>query len=53
MSPESYLSYPALGLVFFATLPDTSQLLVMSNSLRHGLRRTMATVVGDLSANAV
>lgn len=53
MSPESYLGYLALVLVFFATPPDTSQLLVMSNSLRHGLRRTMATVAGDLSANAV
>lgn len=53
MSLESYLTYLAVVLVFFATPPDTSQLLVMSNSLRHGVRRSVATIAGDLSANAI
>jgi len=48
---ETYLLYLGVVAVFFATPPDTSQLLIISNSLRHGLRRTMATVAGDLSAN--
>jgi len=38
---------------FFATPPDTSQLLIISNSLRHGLGRSMATVAGDLTANSL
>lgn len=48
---ENYLTYLAVLVIFFATPPDTSQLLMMSNSLRHGLRRSLATVAGDLSAN--
>ncbi|MEO0569826.1 MAG: LysE family transporter [Pseudomonadota bacterium] len=53
MSTESYLLYLAVLAAFFATPPDTSQLLIMSNTLRHGLRRSMATIAGDLSANAI
>jgi len=53
MSFETYLLYLGVLVVFFATPPDTSQLLIISNSLRHGLRRSMATVFGDLSANAL
>jgi threonine/homoserine/homoserine lactone efflux protein len=53
MSLETYLLYlGALG-VFFATPPDTSQFLIMSNSVRHGLRASLATVAGDLSANVL
>ncbi|MDD9727920.1 LysE family translocator [Roseovarius sp. SK2] len=50
---ETYLIYLGVLAAFFATPPDTSQLLIISNSLRHGLRRSLATVAGDLSANAV
>jgi threonine/homoserine/homoserine lactone efflux protein len=39
--------------VFFATPPDTSQLLIISNSIFHGLRRSVFTIAGDLSANCV
>ncbi len=39
--------------MFFATPPDTSQLLIISNAFRHGLRRSLWTVAGDLSANAI
>jgi len=53
MSVETYLLYLAVLGAFFATPPDTSQLLIISNSLRHGLRRSLATVAGDLSANAL
>lgn len=53
MTVEGYLLYLATLAAFFATPPDTSQLLIMSNSLRHGLRRSLWTVAGDLSANGV
>lgn len=53
MTLETYLLYLAVLGAFFATPPDTSQLLVISNSLRHGVRRTLATVAGDLSANTL
>ena len=53
MSLESYLIYLGVLAAFFATPPDTSQLLVISNALRHGLRRSTATIAGDLSANVL
>ena len=53
MTVETYLLYLGVLAAFFATPPDTSQLLIISNTLRHGLRRSLATVVGDLSANSV
>lgn len=53
MPLETYLIYLGAVAVFFATPPDTSQLLIISNSVRHGLRRSLLTVAGDLSANAV
>ena len=51
MSWETYLAYLGVCAVFFATPPGTSQLLIISNSLQHGLRRSTATIAGDLSAN--
>ena len=53
MTIETYLLYLAAVAVFFATPPDTSQLLVISNSVRHGLRKSAFTIAGDLTANAV
>ena len=53
MTAETYLLYLGVLAVFFATPPDTSQLLIISNSLRYGLRRSLATVAGDLSANVL
>lgn len=53
MSIETYLVYLGVLAAFFLTPPDTSQLLIISNALRHGLRRSAATIAGDLSANAV
>lgn len=53
MTVETYLIYLGVLAAFFVTPPDTSQLLIISNSLRHGLRKSTATIFGDLSANAV
>lgn len=53
MALETYLIYLAAVAVFFATPPDTSQLLIISNSLRHGLRRSAYTIAGDLIANSL
>ena len=53
MSWELYLIYLAAVAVFFASPPDTSQLLIISNSIRHGVRRSCFTIVGDLTANSL
>lgn len=53
MSIETYLLYLAAVAVFFATPPDTSQLLIVSNAMKHGLRRSTWVIFGDLSANAL
>lgn len=53
MAIETYLVYLAAVAVFFATPPDTSQLLIISNSIRHGLRKSAYTIAGDLSANCI
>ena len=53
MTLDSYLFYLAALAVFFGTLPDTSQLLMISNSIRHGVHRSLWTVAGDLSANCL
>ena len=53
MTLETYLVYLAAVAVFFATPPDTSQLLIISNSAKHGLRRSAFTIVGDLAANSL
>ncbi|MEQ8895583.1 MAG: LysE family translocator [Roseovarius sp.] len=53
MTFETYAGYLFLLAVFFVTPPDTSQLLIVSNSIRHGLRRSAFTAAGDLTANSV
>jgi homoserine/homoserine lactone efflux protein len=53
MSFDTYLIYLAAVAVFFATPPGTSQLLMISNSIRHGLRKSFWTAAGDLSANCL
>lgn len=53
MTLDGYLLYLAAVTAFFATPPDTSQLLMISNSVRHGLFRSVFTIAGDLSANIV
>ena len=51
MPIETYLLYLAALGVFFATPPDTSQLLIIANSARHGLKKCGWTIAGDLTAN--
>ena len=53
MPMETYLVYLAAVAVFFATPPDTSQLLIISNSIQHGLRKSVFTIAGDLTANCL
>jgi homoserine/homoserine lactone efflux protein len=53
MAFETYLIYLAAVAVFFATPPDTSQLLIISNSVCYGLRKSAYTIAGDLSANCL
>lgn len=53
MNWETYIIYLAAVAAFFATPPDTSQLLIMSNSIQHGLKRAGWTMFGDLSANVL
>ncbi|WP_299048965.1 LysE family translocator [uncultured Tateyamaria sp.] len=53
MTTDIYLVYLAAVAVFFATPPDTSQLLIIANSMKHGLRRSRWVIAGDLSANVL
>ena len=53
MTIETYLLYLAALGVFFATPPDTSQLLIIANSTRHGVKKSGWTIAGDLTANVL
>lgn len=53
MTPETYVLYLATVAVFFATPPGTSQILIVSNALRFGVRRSLWTGAGDLTANSM
>lgn len=53
MTGETYILYLMAIAAFFFTPPDTSQLLMISTSLKNGVRRSLALVAGDLSANAL
>ncbi len=53
MPIEIYLAYLATVGIFFATPPGPSQLLMIANSMTHGLRPSLSTAAGDLSANAL
>lgn len=53
MTFETYTAYMIVVAVYFATPPDTSQLLIVSNSIQFGLRRSSFTIMGDLSANTL
>lgn len=52
MTLEIYLAYLAVVAIFFATPPGPSQVLMISNSLRYGWKRSVATIAGDLTANS-
>ena len=52
MTTEIWLAYISAVLILMIT-PGPSQLLMLSNSLGSGFRRSTATAAGDLSANAI
>ncbi len=52
MSYTNWALYVATVLVFMST-PGPSHLLMLSNSMSNGLRRSIATAAGDLTANAL
>jgi threonine/homoserine/homoserine lactone efflux protein len=52
MSFEIWLTYLATLLAFMIT-PGPSHLLMLSNSMAHGFRPSLATAAGDLTANAI
>ena len=52
MTLEIWAIYLATVLALMST-PGPSQILMLSNSATHGFRRSMATAVGDLTANAL
>ncbi|MEM7302890.1 MAG: LysE family translocator [Pseudomonadota bacterium] len=52
MSVEVWTLYVLTVLALMST-PGPSQLLMLSNSGVHGFRRSLATAVGDLTANAL
>ena len=51
MTIETCLLYLAVPGVFFATPPDTSQVLIIANSARHGLKKGGWTIAGDPTAS--
>ncbi|MFC0268841.1 LysE family translocator [Kushneria aurantia] len=53
MMLETYVAYLLVVAAFFVTPPSTSQLLIISNSISHGLDRSINTIAGDLFANAI
>lgn len=52
MEFEIWLAYLSAVLILMLT-PGPSQLLMLSNSLGSGFKRSMATAAGDLSANVI
>ncbi len=52
MSFDVWVTYTLTLLVFMVT-PGPSHLLMLSNSMAHGFRPSLATAAGDLSANAL
>ena len=52
MTFELWLTYVTAVLILMST-PGPSHLLMLSNSLGNGFRRSLATAVGDLTANVI
>ena len=53
MNLDLFLAYLVTIAIFFATPPGPSQLLMIANSATHGLKSSLATLAGDLSANVL
>ena len=52
MTLETWLLYVGTVLIFMST-PGPSHLLILSVSMSHGFRKSLATAAGDLTANAI
>ncbi|MCV6587090.1 MAG: LysE family translocator [Marinibacterium sp.] len=52
MTWDTWMIYVATVLALMST-PGPSQLLMLSNSATHGVRRALATAAGDLTANTL
>ncbi len=52
MFPENYFIYLQLILFYFIT-PGPPRVVIVSNTINHGLRKSIWTAVGDISANFV
>ena len=52
MFPENYFIYIQLILFYFIT-PGPPRIVIVSNTINHGLRKSVWTAIGDISANFV
>jgi len=52
MTIETWLLYVGTVLIFMST-PGPSHLLMLSVSMSHGFKRSLATAAGDLTANSI
>jgi len=52
MTLETWMIYVATVLALMST-PGPSQLLILTNSIAHRFRQSLATSAGDLTANAL
>ena len=52
MFPENYFIYIQLILFYFIT-PGPPRVVIVSNTINHGLRKSVWTAIGDISANFV
>ena len=52
MTLETWLLYIGTVLIFMST-PGPSHLLMLSVSMSHGFKKSLATAAGDLTANAI
>ena len=52
MFPENYFIYIQLILFYFIT-PGPPRVVIVSNTINHGLRKSVWTAIGDVSANFV
>ncbi len=52
MFPENYFIYIQLIMFYFIT-PGPPRVVIVSNTINHGLRKSVWTAIGDISANFV
>ena len=52
MFPENYFIYVQLLLFLFIT-PGPPRVVIVSHTINYGLKRSVWTAVGDVSANAL